>query len=90
MGVGDLTVPKRMRKLGEAFYGRTKAYDAALSSGEDDGGLERLIARTVYDEARGAPADRLADYVRRQAAALAAQPLDDILAGRPAWAAVTP
>ena len=90
MGVGDLTVPKRMRKLGEAFYGRTKAYDAALAESAEADGLERLIARTLYDEAQDAPVDRMADYVRRQAAALAAQPLDDILAGRPAWATVVP
>ena len=30
MGVGDLTVPKRMQAFGEAFYGRTAAYDLAL------------------------------------------------------------
>src|SRR3981081_1978186 len=33
MGVGDLTVPKRMQAFGEAFYGRTAAYDLALSEG---------------------------------------------------------
>ena len=41
MGVGDLSVGKKMRKLGEAFYGRAKAYDAALAAagmaGELDG-----------------------------------------------------
>jgi cytochrome b pre-mRNA-processing protein 3 len=31
MGVGDLTVPKRMQAFGEAFYGRAAAYDLALS-----------------------------------------------------------
>src|ERR1700709_1430457 len=31
MGVGDLTVPKRMQKFGEAFYGRAAAYDLALT-----------------------------------------------------------
>ena len=31
MGVGDLTVPKRMQAFGEAFYGRTAAYDLALT-----------------------------------------------------------
>src|ERR1700760_3985570 len=30
MGVGDLTVPKRMQAFGEAFYGRTAAYDMGL------------------------------------------------------------
>src|SRR6201996_3327901 len=34
MGVGDLTVPKRMQGFGEAFYGRVAAYDAAWSAGE--------------------------------------------------------
>ena len=35
MGVGDLTVPKRMQKFGEAFYGRAAAYDAAFAAGGD-------------------------------------------------------
>src|ERR1700750_1806411 len=35
MGVGDLTVPKRMKKFGEAFYGRAAAYDAALAAGPE-------------------------------------------------------
>ena len=34
MGVGDLTVPKRMQAFGEAFYGRTAAYDLALTAGQ--------------------------------------------------------
>ena len=35
MGVGDLTVPKRMQAFGEAFYGRTAAYDLALTDGRE-------------------------------------------------------
>src|ERR1700719_304634 len=35
MGVGDLTVPQRMRAFGEAFYGRVAAYDLALTSGHE-------------------------------------------------------
>src|SRR5277367_6470538 len=35
MGVGDLTVPKRMQAFGEAFYGRAAAYDIALAAGEE-------------------------------------------------------
>jgi cytochrome b pre-mRNA-processing protein 3 len=30
MGVGDMGVPKRMKKLAQAFYGRARAYDRAL------------------------------------------------------------
>src|ERR1700684_1752570 len=32
MGVGDLTVPKRMQAFGEAFYGRAVAYDRDLTA----------------------------------------------------------
>ena len=35
MGVGDVTVPKRMRAFGEAFYGRVAAYDLALEAGRE-------------------------------------------------------
>src|SRR5258708_34970346 len=35
MGVGDLTVPKRMQAFGEAFYGRTAAHDLALAEGRE-------------------------------------------------------
>src|SRR5215467_3304390 len=35
MGVGDLAVPKRMQAFGEAFYGRSRAYDAALVEGAE-------------------------------------------------------
>jgi cytochrome b pre-mRNA-processing protein 3 len=35
MGVGDLTVPKRMQAFGEAFYGRAAAYDQALTAGRE-------------------------------------------------------
>ena len=31
MGVGDLAVPKEMRRVAEAFYGRAKAYESALA-----------------------------------------------------------
>src|ERR1700759_2994965 len=35
MGVGDLTVPKRMQAFGAAFYGRAAAYDLALTQGPE-------------------------------------------------------
>src|SRR5215472_13305195 len=36
IGVGDLAVPRTMRRIGEAFYGRQAAYDAALDALEDE------------------------------------------------------
>src|SRR5215471_10113734 len=32
MGVGDLAVPRKMRRIGEAFYGRQAAYGVALDA----------------------------------------------------------
>jgi cytochrome b pre-mRNA-processing protein 3 len=66
MGVGDLSVPKEMRRLGEAFYGRADVYERALAAGEE--GVPMLIAalgRNVLAEV-GPPshhASHLASYV---------------------------
>ena len=62
MGVGDQTVPKRMRAFGEAFYGRVQAYDQAI-----EGGVEALAAAICKNILNGASLDqakRLAAYAR--------------------------
>ena len=87
MGVGDLSVGKKMRKLGEAIYGRVKTFDEALAD-SDGAALEAMIVRTVYADAPGAAAIAVAAYVRHAVAALAAQPLEGLLEGRPAWPAI--
>jgi cytochrome b pre-mRNA-processing protein 3 len=71
MGVGDLSVPKKMRELGEAFYGRAKAYRAAL--GADDRALAAALLRNIYGGAQPDAARRLAVYMRRAARDLAGQ-----------------
>src|SRR3981081_4092999 len=35
MGVGDLAVPRKMRRIGEAFYGRQAAYRTALAAPDE-------------------------------------------------------
>lgn len=85
MGVGDLTVPKKMRKLGESFYGRAKVYDEAFAS-EDPGAMTAALARNVFgDESALERAEALAVYVRSARAALAVQPLGAICDGQAAW-----
>lgn len=69
MGVGDLTVPKRMRKFGEAFYGRSAAYDAAVEAGEAQ--LVIALDRNIFNEANAAGAERLAAYVAQTLTGLA-------------------
>ena len=89
MGVGDLSVGKKMRKLGSAFYGRAKSFEAALVE-PGMAGLDDLIARTVYAGAREPSPGALADYVRQSVGSLAETSLTDIVAAKPSWASIIP
>lgn len=80
MGVGDVAVPKRMKALAQAFYGRAGAYDAALAAG-DETALAAALARNVYSGAR--PADALARYVVAARGRLAGVTLDAMLRDGP-------
>lgn len=84
IGVGDTSIPKRMKKMAEAFYGRAKAYADGLAEPASED-LARALARNVYgveslDEAPAAPG--LACYVRACAAALEEQDVANFAAGR--------
>ncbi len=78
MGVGDLTVPKRMQEFGEAFYGRTAAYDAALAAGDKE--LAAAIGRNILNGQHDASASRIATYVKEVLAMLAPKGRDTLLA----------
>ncbi|MCX5480307.1 ubiquinol-cytochrome C chaperone [Kaistia geumhonensis] len=80
LGVSDIGVPKKLKKMAEAFYGRMAAYDSALSSG-DLGALEAALTRNLFPDGGGEAVPRIAAYVVASAADLARQPLDRILAG---------
>ena len=67
LGVGDLTVPKRMVKFGEALYGRARAYDAALEEGGP--ALAQALNRNIYNGRDAVSAQRLARYVEDAVAA---------------------
>ncbi|WP_256807134.1 ubiquinol-cytochrome C chaperone family protein [Bradyrhizobium sp. Bra64] len=60
MGIGDQTVPKRMRAFGEAFYGRVQAYDQAIEDG--DGALAAAICKNILNGTGLDQAQRLAAY----------------------------
>lgn len=78
LGVGDFGVPKRMKKLGAAFYGRAGGYDAALAAG-DHPALAAVLARNVLATEEGVAGARLARYVAASAAALAEADLDALI-----------
>lgn len=85
MGVGDLTVPKKLKKMAEVFFGRVRAYDEALTAG-DHAALVAAIERNVFPD--GAPegaAEQLALYAESSVASLAAQSLDEILSAELAY-----
>ena len=81
MGIGDLSVPKKMRALGEAYYGRTQAYRAALAEASDAALIEAL-ARNIYGGGKDDAATRLAAYMRLAVRDLAAQPAEQMAGGR--------
>jgi cytochrome b pre-mRNA-processing protein 3 len=73
MGVGDLTVPRKMRRIGEAFYGRKAAYGSALDDA-DNGRLSGLLHHNVFaGPSRHDGAERLATYSREAVHLLAKQ-----------------
>jgi cytochrome b pre-mRNA-processing protein 3 len=76
MGVGDLSVGRKIRGLAEAFYGRYAAYRDALFAGNS--ALSAAIARNVLglaDTSKGAP---LADYAVSARGVLGAAAVDNL------------
>jgi cytochrome b pre-mRNA-processing protein 3 len=78
MGVGDLTVPKRMQAFGEAFYGRTAAYDMALEAGDEP--LAQALCKNILNGERIESARRLALYTKAVIEILAGQDEQALLA----------
>ena len=93
LGVGDPSVPKRMRKLTGILYERIAAYDAAFDSEDKQSALASALAPRAFateeKPRRNAPmpidlpdAGPLAAHVLKVAATFAAVPAEAILAGR--------
>jgi len=87
MGVGDLTVPKRMQAFGEAFYGRVAAYDLALSDDQEEP-LAQAICKNILDGEGIDNARRLAAYARTTVARL--DHLDDAALLAASWTFPSP
>ncbi len=87
MGAGDLGVGRRVKDMARGFYGRIAVYDRGLGAEAE---LLAALRRNLFGTA--APSDEQLDsaaaYVRRQVAALAAQSVAALTAGRVAFAPV--
>ena len=68
LGVSDLKVPKRMQAFGEAFYGRTAAYDMALTGGRE--ALAQAISKNILNGESIEQARLLAAYTEAAMATL--------------------
>jgi cytochrome b pre-mRNA-processing protein 3 len=73
-GVGDLSVPKKMRRLAGAFYGRLDAYASTLGLA-DQAAFVRAIGRNVFDAEDHAFAATLAQAVAGLCERQAGQPV---------------
>jgi cytochrome b pre-mRNA-processing protein 3 len=73
MGVGDLAVPRKMRRIGEAFYGRQATYGAALAAADDEAMIAALARNVFPVGSKQDGAARLAAYSRRAFEQLEAQ-----------------
>jgi cytochrome b pre-mRNA-processing protein 3 len=82
LGVGDMSVGKFMKWLGQGLYGRATAYDGALDN-SDAVALEEAILRNIFDGYD--PGDRIlttfACYVRAQNDHLAGLAIESIAVG---------
>ena len=81
MGTGDLGVGRRVKAMAAGYYGRARAYEAGLAKGDDalTAALERNLYGTVEPEQAHLVA--IANYLRREAAALGRQETAGLLAG---------
>ena len=83
LGVGDPGIPRRVKAMVKAYYGRAASYEAGLAG--PDGMLEEALARNVFGRAADAAAQALAVYVRAAVAGLAAAPIEVLAGGSAAF-----
>ena len=80
LGVGDMSIGRKIRTMAESFYGRVGAYEKSFET-EDWEALRDAVARNVYEDPNAGQASDLADYLRRTVAHIDAISLDDIFGG---------
>lgn len=88
IGIGDLSVGKKIKTMASAFYGRVEAYDAGLAAG-DRQELVAAIRRNIFPDSENSTygrfedgAEMIADYARDTVALLSKIPFGDIMEGR--------
>lgn len=92
MGVGDLTVPKRVKRAAAVFYERAGVYRAALAAPPPPGANDPLAAILIADglatQASAAFVSQMAAYVRAAHTSITHVSAEDFAAGIWAFAPV--
>jgi cytochrome b pre-mRNA-processing protein 3 len=80
-GVGDTSVPKKLKKMTQVYYGRLRAYEKPLEEGNNSA-LAEIINRNIFtDKHNNECANALANYMLRLHAHIEALTVEDILNG---------
>ncbi|WP_417581199.1 ubiquinol-cytochrome C chaperone family protein [Pelagibacterium sp.] len=81
MGVGDLSVGKRIEKMGSLFYGMLSNLSSILDSG-DRARLIDFVSRNFHAGATDPQVERFADYIVECDTALKSQLVEQIMDGK--------
>lgn len=84
LGIGDMGVPRHVKKAAAAVLERGNTYHAAMADGAEGNGLAAVLASEIWQSAaESAPgAEPLSGYVRRAVALLEMQDGAGLVAGR--------
>ncbi len=82
MGIGDMSVGKKVKQLATNLYGRIQAYDQGL--GTDSGELGAALRRNLYTdvEPSNIQIEAMIAYIEAEATNLAAQDCDALMSGQ--------
>ncbi len=81
LGVGDMSIGRKIRTLAGNFYGRVAAYEEGLGAESGDDDLARALGRNIFEDEGAAAARPLANYVREAALFIEKQPAARIVGG---------
>ena len=84
IGIGDMGVPRRVKKAAAALHEQIEVYRSALAAPSDEALKAAIASYVLLDNGSGDPA-LLANYVRRATLGLTQQPWSEIGAGRIAF-----
>ena len=89
VGIGDIGLARRIKKMAEGFFGRVDVYERAMDA-LDSEALKAALARNLFSKMD--PSDRALEAVSRYVIAcsekLAGMSVEEILSGQEAFAAL--